>query len=374
MPKEEPAGKDLKRRNPLALRLVLWVNILIALLTALSLLAPHYSPADFYPLAFLGLSWYYLLWVNVLFIVFWIIFRKRLTIVSLIPLLLSWSNFGHLLQWNSPSEEHPSHPVKILSYNVRLFDLYNWTSNKNTRDRIMLFLKKENADILCLQEFYDNDSHFKILDTFLLILRRPFYHVEYTLKIKDQRFGIATFSKYPIVNRGFIDFNEQTNNACIYTDILKDGDTLRVYNVHLQSNRLNTDDLKFLESLGSGKEVDEIKSSERIFSKLKKGFIRRAAQAEIISEHMFKCPYPKIVCGDFNDSPYSYTYHTMARGMKDAFEERGSGLGKTYNGKFPSFRIDYILYGREWNATLFETLPESFSDHFPIYAVLEPAL
>lgn len=368
-----PEVKDPQRKRPLLLRIILWTNMFFALMMVLSLLAPHFSPADFWPLAFLGLGWYYLLWINLCLAIFWVFFWKRMIVISLIPILLSWSNFGHLIQLNSPQTENDK-SLKVLSYNVRLFDLYNWTSNQNTRDRIMLFLKKENADVLCLQEFYDNDTHFKVLDTFLLIMRRPYYHVEYTLQIKDQRFGIATFSKYPIVNKGFIDFNEQTNNACIYTDILKDGDTIRIYNAHLQSNRLNTEDLKFLESMGGEEEVDNIKSSEKIFAKLKKGFIHRAVQAELVSEHMFKCRYPKVVCGDFNDSPFSYTYEVMTREMTDAFEEAGSGFGRTYNGKFPSFRIDYILHGREWKATRFETLPEKFSDHYPIYAILEPAL
>lgn len=370
----EQEARDPGRKRHFLIRLMLWINLFMAVLLGLSLLAPYYSPADFWPLAFLGLGWYYLMLVNIFFMIFFLFFWKRMMLVSLVPLLLSWGNFGHLWQWNSSEGGKNPEKLTVLSYNVRLFDLYNWTKNKETRDMIFMFLRKQNADVVCLQEFFDNDSHFQVLDTLLLLLGSPSYHVEYTLEIRDERFGIATFSKYPIVNKGFIDFNESTNNACIYTDILKGKDTVRIYNMHLQSNRLNNEDLKFLENLGSGKEVDEIKSSEKIFSKLKKGFIYRAAQAEMVAEHMFKCPYPKVACGDLNDSPYSYTYSTMTREMQDAFEECGTGLGRTYNGKFPSFRIDYILHGREWRSIKFETLPERYSDHYPIITELEPAL
>lgn len=370
----EQQVRDPKRKRSILVRILLWINVLLALALGGSLLAPLYSPADFWPLAFLGMGWYYLTLCNACFVILWLFLWKRMSVVSLVPILLSWNNFGHLLQWNGPEKGSTEKQVKVLSYNVRLFDLYNWSKNKETRDMIFMFLRKQKADVICLQEFFDNDSHFQVLDTLLILLGKPFHHVEYTLEIRDERFGIATFSKYPIVNKGFIDFNESTNNACIYTDILKGGDTIRVYNMHLQSNRLNDEDLKFLESLGSGKEVDEIKSSEKIFSKLKKGFILRATQAETVAEHMMKCSYPKIACGDFNDSPFSYTYSVMTGDMKDAFEESGMGLGKTYNGKFPSFRIDYILHGREWRSLKFETLPERYSDHYPIYTILEPEL
>ena len=362
---------DLKRKRNIFLRILFWINILCALVLAFSLLATSFSPQDFWPLAFLGLAWYYLILINTGFILLWLFLWRRMILVSLLPILFSFGNFKHLVRFNSSAETKQEGSMKILSYNVRLFDLYNWSHNKETRGKIFNFLKNENADIMCLQEFYDNDTHFPVLDTFLSFQDTKNFHVEYTLDLKGQHFGIATFSKYPIVNKGFIDFNEESNNSCIYTDIYYEKDTIRIYNLHLQSNRLNVDDLAFLENLGSENNVDEIKSSEKIFSKLKNGFIKRAGQAELVAHHVMKCPYPKVVCGDFNDSPFSYTYSMVRQDMKDAFEECGSGFGRTYNGKFPSFRIDYILFGKEFEAQSFQTMPVGFSDHYPIMAELK---
>ncbi len=363
MKKEDQTAK-LKKKN-FFVRSLFWLNMISALFLGLSYVSPFISPQDFWPFAFIGLAYYYLLLVNLGFMLLWLFLRRRNALVSLITILLGWNHLGHLVRLNFNSSPAETGTIKVLSWNVRLFDLYNWSKNKQTRNKIFAFLKNEKADILCLQEFYESPEHFPVLDTLRSLQQAGHVHTAYTLEKQGQYFGIATFSVYPIVNKGFIDFNERTNNSCIYTDILKEKDTIRIYNLHLQSNTLNQEDIDFLEHLGKD-EVNEIEGSGKIFEKLKQGFIKRAAQAEIVADHISRSPYPVIVCGDMNDSPFSYTYSTVSSGLTDCFESCGSGVGRTYNGKFPSFRIDYILHSEKFEAVEFQTIPVDLSDHYPV--------
>jgi endonuclease/exonuclease/phosphatase family metal-dependent hydrolase len=117
--------------------------------------------------------------------------------------------------------------------------------------------------------------------------------------------------------------------------------------------------------------VDEIEGSKNLLRRLKRAFVRRAPQAEMVAEHIRKCRYPVIVCGDFNDTPFSYTYNTVKGNLNDAFIECGNGFGKTYNGIFPSFRIDYILHSGSLVPSGYYTHSESYSDHFPVSCFFE---
>jgi endonuclease/exonuclease/phosphatase family metal-dependent hydrolase len=255
-----------------------------------------------------------------------------------------------------------------------LFDLYNWSKNSQSRKNILSSLQELNPDILCLQEFYNSDAKndFHNIDTILSSFSTKYYHVEYTVtKYKTNHWGIATFSKYPIVNKGKIIFNTYTNNICIYSDILINGDTVRVYNLHLQSISFTKDEYKFVVDVTEGDEAkDEIAFSKSIVKRLRTAFIRRAGQAEKVVASINSCRYPVILCGDFNDTPASYTYRLLSEKLKDSFIEKGTGFGKTYAGKFPQFRIDYILHSKEMKCNSFFRSNETYTDHYPITSYL----
>lgn len=367
MSSKNPAEHKIRGRfRSIIRKIAIWLNILAAVILLLSYFAPYVDPQNFWPLAFLGLAYYYLLIANLLFVVLWLILWKRLIILSLASIILGWSNLPLLIQLSGVEADENPASIKVVSFNVRVFDLYNWSRNKDTRNKIFNFLRMQKADVICLQEFYENPDQFPVLDTLKRLLGMPHTAIGYTLEKGPQHFGIATFSRFPIVGKGFVDFGEKSNNSFIFADMVIEADTIRVYNTHLQSNKLNEADMKFIESLGSDKEVDEIKGSEKILKKLKYGFIKRGAQVNIVKEHIGGCRYPVVLCGDFNDSPFSYTYQVLSQDMQDAFVESGMGFGKTYNGKIPSFRIDYILASEKWKITGFETLPENLSDHYPV--------
>ena len=149
-------------------------------------------------------------------------------------------------------------------------------------------------------------------------------------------------------------------------------DTVRVYNVHLQSIRMKREDYQFAEDISKIKNInksEEInKNTLRILHRLKYAFIKRAPQAEMLEENIRECRHPLIVCGDFNDTPASYTYHVITSKLIDAFTEMGVGMGKTYQGVFPSYRIDYLLHSQDIKTLNFRTLKVAFSDHYPIVA------
>ncbi len=353
-------------------KIVLGINYAFILLLCFSYLAPYISPRIFWPLAFFGISYPVFLIINCLFVLYWLLRRRIRFLYSLLAIVIGYNTlFAYVQVRFSKTPEravHAKHKLKIMSFNTKLFDLYNWSHNMETRSKIFDLLKSESSDIICMQEFYNSDKgHFRNLDTLVKLQRAKYSHTEYMVTLRGtDHWGMATFSSYPIVNRGMIDFNTRGNNSCIYTDIQIGTDTIRVYNVHLQSMHFSDNDYKFMESILDVKDLNELEGSKSILRRMKWAFLRRAGQVEIINEHLRNCRYPVIICGDFNDTPNSYSYHTLSKGLKDAFLESGSGFGQTYYGKFPSFRIDYILHSPSIFSWDYRTIHTDLSDHFPI--------
>ena len=185
-------------------------------------------------------------------------------------------------------------------------------------------------------------------------------------------FGIITLSKYPILNKGKIIFNTKSNYICIYTDVVINKDTARIYNIHLQSISFSKADTKFLDDVVSNKDAqEEIENSKNILRRLKRGFTKRTKQVDMIALHIKSCKYKIIICGDFNDTPASYAYQTLSKNLNDAFIEKGNGFGRTYAGKWPQFRIDYILHNNTLNCNKYQRSSETFTDHFPITAYFQ---
>ena len=355
-----------------ASRIFLWINYVAIICLLFAYLAPFVSPRIFWPVAFFGMAYPPLLAINLLFVIYWLIRWRMRFLYSFCAVLLGLPILNGYVQFNpkvKPEKAfHMKHNLKVMSFNTKLFDLYNWTHNLETRGKIFDMLKMESPDVICMQEFYNSDKGtFRNLDTLVKFQRAKYSHCEYVVTLRGtDHWGMATFSSFPIVNRGHIEFNVSGNNSCIYTDIKVGTDTIRVYNMHLQSMHFSNSDYKFMEEFFQTRDVKELEGSRTILRRLKWAFRRRAGQADIICEHMRNCRYPLIVCGDFNDTPASYTYHALSRNLKDAFLESGNGFGRTYYGKFPSFRIDYILHSSGIVAWDFRTIITDLSDHYPI--------
>ncbi|HQV01285.1 MAG TPA: endonuclease/exonuclease/phosphatase family protein, partial [Bacteroidia bacterium] len=161
-----------------------------------------------------------------------------------------------------------------------------------------------------------------------------------------------------------------TSNACMYADVLIDNDTLRVYNAHLESIRFKKQDYTYVDDIRKNVEQNNYSGILPILKRLKTAFIKRATETEIIKQHKANCKLPLIFCGDFNDTPASYTYKQIAGTLKDAFKDGNAGFGTTYNGVFPAFRIDYILYSPHIAVSQFTTHKIKLSDHCPLTATI----
>lgn len=365
--------KKAKRHffNPLAMLL----NHIVAIALLISYLAPYVSPENFWFIAFFGLAYPILVILNLVFVIYWAVQFNKKAFYSLILLLSGWTQIKEYIQINpTDAPIHSTELIKVMSYNVKLFDLYNWTRNIETRGKMFELIKKESPNIMCIQEFYTRDStdEFNNLDTLLKFQKAKYTHLEYTTTLrKIDHWGIAIFSSYPIISNGKINFDTKSNNICIYSDILINKDTVRVYNIHLQSIKFDYGDYKFVDDLLNNKETEELEKSKNILKRLKLAYIKRTKQTELVAAHIATSPYPVIVCGDFNDTPASYTYHTISKNLSDAFVQSGKGFGRSYIGKFPSFRIDYILHSNVFKAYNFRTIRKELSDHFPVVTYLE---
>ncbi len=353
---------------------MLWLNYFCILSIILSYTARYINPNAFWPLAFFGLGYPILFILNVFFIIYWFAQMRVIGLWSVLALSIGWNSFFSYFQFNLSSTAPTNKDVKVMSYNCMLFDLYNWSHNKKSRELIFDMLQEESPDILCLQEFFTSEAknHFNNTDTLTEFLSAKNIHTEYAITLRGtDHWGVATLSKYPVVKKGKILFNTNSNNICIYTDVIINRDTVRIYNVHLASIHFGKKEYKFIDDIIHDKSTEEIEGSKNILRHLKLAFVKRSEQVAIVSEHIAACKYKKIVCGDFNDTPSSFAYRKIKGDMQDAFMESGSGIGRTYAGKLPALRIDYILYSENFESYNYKHFPETYTDHYPISCYLK---
>lgn len=368
-----------KKTSSFLYKLLFVLNMVSIFFLLLSYLASFISPdGNFWWLQLIALTYGLLLLVNLAFILYWIIRKRNAFWYSTIAILLGYSKIFGIVEPRISMNNEPvknaetEFPIKVMSFNVRLFDLYNWFHNAETRGKIFGFLENESPDIVCFQEYYSSDrklSDFNNNEVLPKVLGAEFSHIEYTVSLRDSdHFGIAIFSKYPIIKKEAVHFEKRGGNIFIYADVKIGGDTIRIFNTHLESIRFRNEDYKYLSNLRNDVEQDEMAGGIKILNRLKRAYGKRAKQVDKLKIEIDKSPYPVIVAGDFNDTPSSYTYHHICDNLKDAFRESGSGFGKTYAGLFPSFRIDYLLHSEDIYSSNYTTHHEKISDHYPVTA------
>jgi endonuclease/exonuclease/phosphatase family metal-dependent hydrolase len=261
--------------------------------------------------------------------------------------------------------------IKVLSYNIRKKDAGQKRKAVVKFPMVLDEIKKRDPDIICFQEYDFQQKGNTNINRIMRLLRPAKYYYAFANYETDaiDGMGLMILSKYPILKKVRIGF-KRSGNAAMYIDVSINGYLTRIFCVHLQS-------LKFLKDNYDYLSAPELKYNDRskdaikdIGIKIKAAFMLRAQQAEYLSGYIKKCPYPIIVCGDFNDTPVSYSYHVMKGDLKDAFREAGHGFGKTYNGLAPSFRIDYVLFSKHMGASFFETIQVDYSDHFPVFTCI----
>jgi len=289
-------------------------------------------------------------------------------LISCLTILLGWSFLTRFVTFTvlDKNPKSTKNRINVLSYNVRIFNLWNWNTDKNSAGKILNFIKKSRPDVICLQEFYSKEALGKnSKDSLLNRSTLKYWHIEYIQKNnKPGNTGIATFSRFPIVSKGEIQISDN-DNYCIYTDIKFNKDTIRFYNIHLESIHLGHEDYYLIDNIEDRDSID-VNGLKSIYWKFKTSYKKRASQVNSIVEHMKKCKYRLIVCGDFNDIPVSYAYQVLSSNLKDAFKISGNGIGYTYINRYRTFRIDYILHSQELESYDFKVPHIRYSDHFPI--------
>lgn len=351
-----------------------FLNILANIALCLSLLSAHLSPISTVIPVFFGLTFPFWFILNILFVIFWLFRKKFNFVITLALLAVSWPYLSDSFQFRKPAGELPPDGIRVFSYNAHLFDIYRHRANEQnkTHRKIYRFIEEMKNDILCFQEFYNEDAgEIAVLDSLLAIQDAKNYHIDFfQTRRKHHHWGIATFTKYPIINRQRFQFRNSTGNYCIYTDVLYKEDTLRIFNTHLESWHFEHNDYEFIKHPESIQDSAFSMSLKNIYWKIETAYLKRAIQIEQLTGLIKESPYPVIVAGDFNDPPVSYTYRQMTGFLKDSFKGNGSGFGKTYTKGLPYFRIDYIFHDKNFNTEWYKTYAVPFSDHYPVSAVL----
>jgi endonuclease/exonuclease/phosphatase family metal-dependent hydrolase len=374
--KKKRSSSARVRKNESGIRrfsrnILLAINIFLILLLAVAYLSIYINPATTAFPALFGLAYPYIAAANVAMVIVWILFRKWYALLSALALAAGFGYIHNFIRFtNQGTEEH--HELKLMSYNIRLFNFYEETE-KNTHSKMIQLLRKEDPGILCLQEYFVKGDpaagERKLMEG---LGGRRNTHFKLVRSGAASRYGIATVSRYPIIYRGDV-IHPGSSSLTIFSDIVVDADTFRVYNNHLQSFRLRRVEGTLLNEITGEEKGGSVNKISGIYKSLMQGFASRALQVDRVRRHMESSPYPVIVAGDFNDTPVSYTYRVMRRGLKDAFVEAGYGAGFTYRGKYPPNRIDYVLYSDEIECTDFDIVKARYSDHYPVIAYFRRA-
>lgn len=363
------------------------ILITLNLLTAAFFLVGCYSELFFsawWPVGFLTLSLFYLLVILLLFFLFWVFIKPVWTSIFIVTVALTFNHIRNIVPFRFSSmfnmQKKPDE-LRVMSWNVAQFDIMKFKAKPGTYNEMISLINEFKPDIACFQEMVSGDtladlntayyrkySFYSIFD-FAHKLNFAQYFYSYNFKenfLDQQHFGIVIFSKYPIINKQTIsNFPHDYNSIFQYADFVKQGDTIRVFNCHLQSLRFSPNNLKYIKNPSIKTDTD-LEKSKNLLTKFKKGFLKRQLQADLVSAEIDKSPYPVIICGDFNDVPNSYPYETIGSGLQDAFVKKGAGIGRTFSGISPTLRIDNIFVDKRFMVNQFTRVQKKLSDHFPI--------
>jgi len=349
--------------------ILLFINILAILTLLGAFLAPMVNPEKIPFFAFWGLILPYSLILNILFIVFWILKARLYFILSLLAIVLSWSTIKTSFPYHRTNEEVQQEGIKVLSYNVRVFDRYNWSKEKNTVSDMLRFIKAEKPDIICLQEFGTSKKGSDgVTEAFILNALKEYRHhyIHYapnSLKTKHQQ-GLAILSKYPITSQGATGDLNLRHGCSIYADIDFKTESIRIINSHFESIQF-TNKYDIIQGIDGDNYKNRIKGA---VGSINKAAIQHSTSAMEINALVDATPSPVILCADMNNTPVSYSYHILNTYLDDAFLYQGTGFGATYNGMYPFLRIDYIFYSKALDLTKYTRLKVKYSDHYPISA------
>ncbi len=329
-------------------------TLLLSIFTIIGLFAGDANPTQETALAMIVYIMPFLVIGNILILPYWL-FRRRWhwAAIPIVTLLCCIPYIGTIYQIRFSEPNHSKAGLKVATYNVAMFG--REISGFKAKD-ILSELKQQNVDICCLQEYMEHigdKNNSEIYKTFFSSMAKG----------KDD---MVIFShRYPIKQSGVIDFGT-TNNSGMWADIDVNGKMIRVFNVHLETTGFNRTVHKAAKMELRGSKVENNALVSAIYGNYTRGMVVRAHQANLVAQEIRKSPYPVILCGDFNDVPYSYTYNTMKGSLVDGFKECGKGYMGTYRGTKKA-RIDYIFHDESLEGEDYYSVDLNYSDHNPVY-------
>jgi endonuclease/exonuclease/phosphatase family metal-dependent hydrolase len=355
------------------------LNVLTAIVFLLACLAPNVNPVKWWYISMLGLGFAFIIITLIAFILFWLIFKPKLILISLLPMLIGYKSIAIFFAFNTAqkfSYEKDKDVLRVAQWNVARFIEWGRNNNKGSQTRLKMIdqIKEQNADVLCMQEFFTStDSiYYNNLTHLIKEVGYPYYYYSWSNDGDRQWFGNIIFSKLPIIDSGKIYFPHSAYpETVLHADILYGKDTVRIYTTHLQSVQFRKNDYKNIEEI-KDEQKDILQNSRGIFGKLRRALATRKEQADIIKELLANDPYPTILTGDFNDVPNSYVYATI-RGEKlqDVFLKKGFGIGRTFKDISPTLRIDYLFTTKDFEVAQFNRIVKNLSDHYMLVADLK---
>jgi len=348
-------------------------NLIVVFLMFVSLFAARVSPEKVLLPAYTTLILPLTIVLNIGFVIFWLVFRKWLFLISLLTLLVSFNVVRNTFPMNfsdASDVEKNQEGISLLTYNSHM----NCIMAKHTTEKpnpVIQYMLDKDPDILCIQEFSsitDDERYLTHADLMEIFKKYAYKHVHYKVNGSWSKSGIATFSKFPIINKSTVDYKSNFNSS-ILSEININGKMLRLINCHLESNNLTESDKNMALQLKDNLDTESIKGTTLHLSrKLGAAYRVRAPQADLVSKLVSSSPYPVMVVGDFNDVPSSYAYTKIRADLNDAFVEKGFGLGWTFSESIFKFRIDHILYDPSIKLIDFKLDNKvRFSDHYPLF-------
>lgn len=354
---------------------LLIVNIGVVALFLLACLAPWVSPVSWWPISFITLVFPYLLVLLIICFCCWLVLDVKYCLLSLLALGLGWKSMTAFVAFHWPSAQNqfaaPTHSLSVMSYNVGLFGLYREKDSKYNRQAMFALIKKQTPDIACFQDFYTSEkkNDFNNREDISIEMQLPYRYFSSDFNRDGmQHWGSIIYSRYPIIRADKVKLTDGPfSESMIYADIVRSPDTIRIINMHLESYRFNEKDYRSIEKIKKQEDTGLV-ATKGIMQKMREAFQRRGRQADIVAHFIRKSPYPVVVCGDFNDTPASYTYFIIKGRLQDAFLEKGTGIGRTFTGLAPTLRIDYILPDNNFTINSFRKINSDLSDHYPVIA------
>ncbi len=355
-------------------------NLIIAALFLLGCYSSWFNPNSFWFLGLLTLSAFYLLLLLIGFILFWLFIKPSWSIISIAAMLLAYKPITQIIPLRFSSsfiKTKQPNTIRVMSWNVEHFDILEHKTHPEKKQQMLNLINEYEPDIAFFQEMVGglkNEQAINYIPKMVNQLNFEEYHYSFNDKLDfdgNHHFGIILFSKYPIINKQTVSFYPNDYNSIFqYADVVKDADTFRVFNIHLQSLKFSNSNLQYIEKPTVG-EKDDLQKTKSIISKLKTGFVKRKLQADRIAEEMAKSPYPVIVAGDFNDVPNSYAYAAIGKNLTNTFAQKGSGISRTFRRISPTLRIDNIFVDKRFEVKQYAVNKKNLVDHYPVIADLQ---